>query len=111
MKSLFPRWWGDQVTPGTLGTLIAGGTAGIFNWLGCIPIDTMKSQLQTAPEGKYKYGLRSVFAETIRTLGWKKGILSTYRGIGPIMVRAFPANAACFYGYETAKNFLNSVWK
>ena len=37
----------------------------------------------------------------------KDGILGTYRGIGPAMIRAFPANAACFYGYETCMRFLN----
>jgi solute carrier family 25 carnitine/acylcarnitine transporter 20/29 len=29
-----------------------------------------------------------------------------YRGFGAVMLRAFPANAACFLGYETAKKFL-----
>jgi solute carrier family 25 carnitine/acylcarnitine transporter 20/29 len=30
-----------------------------------------------------------------------------YRGFGAVMLRAFPANAACFLGYETAKKLLN----
>jgi len=41
-----------QTQPGMAGTLFAGGMAGIFNWLGCIPIDTLKTKLQTAPEGR-----------------------------------------------------------
>ncbi len=40
-----------QAQPSAWGTLFAGGMAGIFNWLGCIPIDTLKTKLQTAPEG------------------------------------------------------------
>jgi len=95
---------------GLVGTLFAGGMAGIANWLGCIPIDTMKSKLQTAPEGKYPRGIRSVFSEIMRENGTAGGMKILYRGIGPIMIRAFPANAACFYGYETASTFLNSVW-
>merc|ERR1711974_283504 len=94
-------------TPGVLGTLFAGGMAGIFNWLGCIPIDTMKSKLQTAPEGTYPHGIRSVFTSLIREHGAIGGVRSMYRGIGAIMLRAFPANAAAFYGYETAIVFLN----
>ena len=39
---------------------MAGGMAGIFNWLGALPIDTLKSKLQVAPEGMYPNGMRSV---------------------------------------------------
>ena len=105
--------WPYRASPtdaGLVGTLIAGGTAGLANWIGCIPIDTMKSKLQTAPEGKYPRGIRSVFAEIVREHGASGSIKILYRGIGPIMIRAFPANAACFYGYESASKFLNSVW-
>lgn len=34
--------------PSVAGTLFAGGMAGIMNWLPAIPIDTLKSRLQTA---------------------------------------------------------------
>lgn len=84
--------------PGVFGTLFAGGMAGIFNWLAALPVDTLKSKLQVAPEGKYPNGIRSVFVDIVR----QEGILSLYRGLGPVMIRAFPANAACFLGYETA---------
>jgi solute carrier family 25 carnitine/acylcarnitine transporter 20/29 len=43
--------YAGQAQPSAWGTLFAGGMAGIFNWLGCIPIDTLKTKLQTAPEG------------------------------------------------------------
>jgi len=109
LKAKWP-WRKNAGDPGVVGTLCAGGFAGIMNWLGCIPIDTMKSKLQTAPEGKYKNGIRGVFTETMRENGFLKGTKLLYRGVGPIMIRAFPANAACFYGYETAKKFLNSIW-
>jgi len=98
------------VSPGVLGTLFAGGMAGIFNWLPALPIDTLKSRLQTAPEGKYKHGIRSVFNEIFAKEGVNT-IRILYRGIGPVMIRAFPANAACFLGYETAKKALNELWE
>jgi len=93
--------------PNNLGTLVAGGFAGMANWVPAIPVDTLKSRLQTAPEGKYPNGIRSVAAEVFQTHGYYRGTLNLYSGIKPVMIRAFPANAACFWGYETAKKFIN----
>eukprot|EP01120_Amphizonella_sp_Union-15-10_P009696 TRINITY_DN3737_c0_g5_i1.p1 TRINITY_DN3737_c0_g5~~TRINITY_DN3737_c0_g5_i1.p1 ORF type:complete len:299 (-),score=35.67 TRINITY_DN3737_c0_g5_i1:44-940(-) len=95
--------------PNVLGTLFAGGMAGVFNWLPALPIDTLKSRYQTAPEGKYKNGIRSVFSEIVQKEGWNTP-KTLYRGFTPVMIRAFPANAACFLGYETAKQMLNWAW-
>ena len=58
-----------------------------------------------APAGKYA-GIGDVLRELIRT----EGIGSLYKGIVPVMLRAFPANAACFLGFEMTMKFLNSVW-
>jgi solute carrier family 25 carnitine/acylcarnitine transporter 20/29 len=86
-------------------TLFAGGMAGIANWVVAIPPDVLKSRFQTAPSGKYS-GVADVFRELIRT----EGIGSLYKGIVPVMLRAFPANAACFLGYELTIKFLNYLW-
>uniref|UniRef100_A0A1B6LK75 Mitochondrial carnitine/acylcarnitine carrier protein n=1 Tax=Graphocephala atropunctata TaxID=36148 RepID=A0A1B6LK75_9HEMI len=85
-----------------LSTIFAGGMAGICNWLVGIPADVLKSRLQTAPEGKYPGGIRQVFQELIR----QEGITALYKGCAPVMIRAFPANAACFIGFEFAMKFL-----
>ncbi len=37
----------------------------------------------------------------------KDGVKGFFRGFTPAMVRSFPANAACFLGYEYSKAFLN----
>jgi len=84
-------------------TLFAGGMAGVFNWLVAIVPDVAKSRLQTAPEGMYPNGVRDVFRQMLR----EEGIRSFYRGLTPVMLRAFPANAACFMGYELCMKFLN----
>lgn len=84
-------------------TLFAGGMAGIFNWVVALPADTLKSRLQTAPEGKYPNGIRGVFAELLM----KEGVGALFRGLAPVMLRAFPANAACFLGYEVTMKCLN----
>jgi solute carrier family 25 carnitine/acylcarnitine transporter 20/29 len=91
--------------PSVVGTLVAGGCAGILNWLPALPIDTLKSKLQVAPEGTYPHGIRSVFREVMA----KEGFFSLYKGFSAVMLRAFPANAACFLGYETAIKLMNSV--
>ena len=63
------------------------------------------TMFSTAPEGKYPNGIRSVFVDIMRT----EGPSALFRGLAPVMIRAFPANAACFLGYEVAIKFLNKV--
>lgn len=82
--------------PSILVTIFAGGMAGIANWIVGMPADVLKSRLQTAPEGTYPNGLRDVFVQLMR----HEGPLALYKGITPVMLRAFPANAACFVGFE-----------
>lgn len=57
----------------------------------------------SAPVERYPNGIRDVFSELIRT----EGALALYRGITPVLLRAFPANAACFLGFELGKKLLN----
>merc|ERR1719240_293079 len=38
-------------------TLTAGGLAGCANWAVAVPPDTIKSRLQSAPEGRYPGGM------------------------------------------------------
>jgi solute carrier family 25 carnitine/acylcarnitine transporter 20/29 len=85
--------------------LTAGGLAGWANWIVAVPPDVLKSRLQSAPPGKYSGGM-AVFREVLA----EGGVMGLYKGIGPALVRAFPANAACFLGYETAMSMLNLYW-
>jgi solute carrier family 25 carnitine/acylcarnitine transporter 20/29 len=94
-------------SPSILGTICAGGAAGIANWLVGMPPDVLKSRLQTAPEGTYPKGIRDVFKNLIKT----EGPLALYKGITPVLLRAFPANAACFVGFELCKTFLTYLSK
>uniref|UniRef100_H3BBV9 Solute carrier family 25 member 20 n=1 Tax=Latimeria chalumnae TaxID=7897 RepID=H3BBV9_LATCH len=88
--------------------LFAGGMAGIFNWAVAIPPDVLKSRFQTGestPAGMYPNGFRDVLRELIK----EEGIRSLYKGFTAVMIRAFPANAACFLGFEIAMKFLNWI--
>ncbi|XP_055045428.2 mitochondrial carnitine/acylcarnitine carrier protein [Misgurnus anguillicaudatus] len=75
--------------------LLAGGVAGVLNWLVALPADVLKSKYQTAADGHYK-GL----VDVLRTLLRNEGPRGLYKGLSAVMLRAFPANAACFLGYE-----------
>jgi len=92
----------SQLNP--LKTIAAGGTAGMLNWVVAIAPDTLKSRYQTAPPGTYS-GVGHVFKTMVR----EEGMSALFKGLSPVMLRAFPANAACFLGYETAMKFLNQV--
>lgn len=58
-----------------------------------------------APAGKYS-GVADVLRELLRT----EGPRALYKGIVPVMLRAFPANAACFLGYELTIKFLDMIF-
>jgi len=85
-----------------LAVMTAGGFAGIMCWVTAIAPDTLKSRYQTAPDGKYPGGMIDVY----RTLVKEEGHSALFTGIRPALIRAFPANAACFLGMEVAKKLL-----
>ena len=91
-----------QLSPVAVPT--AGGLAGMANWTVSIPPDVLKSRYQTAPPGKYG-GLYDVYREVIR----EEGYSGLFRGIRPALIRAIPANAACFFGMELSRSLLSSV--
>lgn len=79
--------------------MIAGGAAGVAMWSIAIPPDTVKSRLQGAPQGTYKG-----FIDCATKLVADKGPTALFKGLGPAMARAVPANAATFLGYELVRD-------
>lgn len=102
-RALAPPGNSNELRP--LHTLFAGGMAGVCNWIVAIPPDVLKSRLQSAPEGTYK-GVGDVFTQLIK----KEGPAALFKGVGPAMARAFPANAACFLGVEVSLKLMNYLW-
>ena len=86
----------------SLAVLTAGGLAGMACWTVSIPFDVLKSRFQSAPDGTYPGGARDVLRKLLREEG--PGALLT--GIKPALLRAFPANAACFWGMEVSRKLL-----
>lgn len=58
-----------------------------------------------APEGTYPNGVRDAFKHLMKT----EGPLALYKGIVPVLLRAFPANAACFAGFELCKKLILKI--
>ena len=105
VKKELMRMQGIDPATGTLSplaVLAAGGFAGMACWSIAIPPDVLKSRYQTAPEGRYG-GLLDVYRHLIK----EEGFGALFKGMRPAMIRAFPANAACFLGMEVAREGLS----
>mmetsp|Transcript_1402 Transcript_1402/g.4101 ORF Transcript_1402/g.4101 Transcript_1402/m.4101 type:complete len:291 (-) Transcript_1402:120-992(-) len=90
------------------GIMVAGGVAGIWNWVPAIPFDVLKTRYQISPKGRYSgavLGPSSVLKEVLAM----EGIKGMFKGAVPILIRAAPANAACFLGYEVCFSALTTL--
>lgn len=83
-----------------------GAMAGYSMWISAFPIDVIKSKMQTdgitASTRKYPTAM-SCIKDTYKS----NGVKGFFRGFLPCILRAAPANAATFLGFETAMRFLN----
>jgi solute carrier family 25 (mitochondrial carnitine/acylcarnitine transporter), member 20/29 len=79
--------------------------AGVAMWTIAIPPDVIKSRLQSAPAGTYS-GAGDVLKQILK----KEGPSALFKGLGPAMLRAFPANAATFLGVELATSAMNKLF-
>lgn len=84
--------------------LFAGGMAGLAMWISILPVDTVKTRVQAAR------GARLTFSQAAADIYSNSGIAGFYRGIGPALLRAFPANAALFAAKEVAHAVLDHVF-
>ena len=88
--------------------LDSGGFAGMLGWTVAMPFDVPKTNVQSRWDTKV---VGSYFPEMI-SIARKRGIIGLYDGLGPTVLRAFPANAALFLGVETGKKlFDEALWK
>ncbi len=78
--------------------IVSGGCAGIAAWLPCYPQDVLKSRMQSSPT-------KISLLRAVICLFKESGIRGFFKGFTPTMIRAFPANAATFLGYEFVMNF------
>mmetsp|Transcript_24068 Transcript_24068/g.33835 ORF Transcript_24068/g.33835 Transcript_24068/m.33835 type:complete len:291 (+) Transcript_24068:206-1078(+) len=94
--------------PDELNYFLSGGFAGMFGWVAAMPFDVPKTNVQSSWDSKVFGSYFPQMAKIVK----ERGILGLYSGLGPTLLRAFPANAALFLGVETAKKFFDDyLWK
>lgn len=79
---------------------VSGGLAGQAAWVASMPMDTIKSVIQTTPKPE---GIMA----TCRHILAKRGVGGLFLGIDVALIRAFPANAALFCAYEMSRAQMN----
>jgi len=78
---------------------ISGGFAGQAAWAASLPFDTIKSIVQTTDKPRSSL---TVAQEIMK----RQGIRGLFNGIEVALIRAFPANAALFLGYELSRKLM-----
>lgn len=82
--------------------IVSGGLGGVAFWSAVLPLDVAKTIIQTAPD---KSTTRNPF-RVLDSIYKRAGIKGCYAGLGPTIVRAFPANAAAIVTLELAIKLL-----
>ena len=83
-------------------------TAGMLGWTVAMPFDVPKTNVQA----RYDTKIVGSYLPELFKIARERGVVGLYGGLGPTLLRAFPANAALFLGVETGKKFFdNLVWK
>ncbi|RKP03556.1 hypothetical protein CXG81DRAFT_9402 [Caulochytrium protostelioides] len=85
--------------------LFSGGMAGVAMWVIAIPPDVIKSRIQFAPSGTYK-GFIHCGAQIVK----QEGPAALFKGLGPALLRAFPANAAGFLARAVSLEAMHRMW-
>ncbi len=84
--------------------LTAGGLGGVGFWLVALPADAVKTQQQCfANSGGFMQAAREIHAN--------QGLRGFYRGLAPVLLRAFPSNAALFWGVSKTQQFFKDNTK
>ncbi|KAI9229039.1 MAG: mitochondrial carrier domain-containing protein [Piptocephalis tieghemiana] len=92
---------------GTLEVCAYGAVAGYAMWTSMYPIDLVKSRLQTDGWTLGKDRRFSSALDCIRKIWAEAGFRGFWKGLTPCLLRAAPANAVTFVGFEWAARQLN----
>ena len=79
---------------------LAGGLAGISGWATIFPMDVVKTHMQSSTRPL-------PLSVAVRELHAEAGVRRFYRGLPAACLRAFPANAGLFVGYELTSRLLH----
>lgn len=91
---------------GAVHLIFCGGIAGVSLWIAVFPADVIKSRIQILTQGSDKV---PGFFETMFQIVRNEGPRALYKGLGPTLVRCFPACGALFVAYEGTQKLLENV--
>ena len=83
---------------------LSGSTAGCTAWAVAYPMDTIKTLVQTHPDGLRQPPWYTLVREVMR----REGPMVLWRGFQACMLRAIPLNATTFLGYEYTMKLLST---
>ena len=86
-------WWETSFP-----SFMAGGIAGVVSWTLTMPMDVVKSHIQSQPLDGPKQ--ERAWLPVARRGYAKEGTSYFFRGTGPALLRAFPVSAVVFSVYE-----------
>jgi len=89
--------------------LLSGGLGGCACWIFSYPMDVVKSLMQTDHVDKSKRQYSGIIDCAKKIYQTQGGAKAFWRGFTPCIVRAFPANGACFFAYEFAKSMFERL--
>ncbi len=87
---------------------LAGGLAGMTAWSVVFPADALKSRMQVHGIARPDVPAPRM-VDTAKAILREGGVRLLYRGWSAAVMRAFPANAALFWGVETADSALRKL--
>ncbi|CAM9261746.1 unnamed protein product [Chrysoparadoxa australica] len=85
-------------TPDDIIYLASGGFAGQAGWIATMPMDMVKSRMQSSTASPAPR-----FLDVFKSVVKQRGYGGLFTGLNVTLMRAFPANAALFYGFEICK--------
>ncbi|KAI3632358.1 hypothetical protein MIR68_009464 [Amoeboaphelidium protococcarum] len=100
-KQYFQSWLQDDKSLSAV--LMAGSVAGVTQWSLCMPLDTIKTRIQTDTSASAR---RHSLIQSFTDLYRQQGLKGFYRGYLPAVIRAIPSNAISWLGTEIALSYL-----
>ncbi|GLT82839.1 hypothetical protein SLE2022_011750 [Rubroshorea leprosula] len=82
--------------------ILSGGLGGVAFWSAVLPLDVAKTIIQTTSDKKSS---RNPF-QILNSVYRRAGLKGCYAGLGPTIMRAFPANAAAIVTWELAMKLM-----
>jgi solute carrier family 25 carnitine/acylcarnitine transporter 20/29 len=95
-------YWERKETLNSMKMFIAGGLSGVVSWMLCFPFDPMKTLIQTTNGEKTMTQKEAYFF-----IKRNYGINGFFRGVSPVLLKAFLQHGVVFKTTEKCRDFFN----